>query len=160
MTRERFIREKAVPESYASQATFIEAIKDEMSAFWSPEVEAIVKTYVHELPDGRVEERLQAAHQRQIRESFWDERALPYYGKLSCPVLLVPAATEPQLDEDLPERLESADEFAVAKGHIANQVARTIHRCSVLWMPETVHDIQLQRPQVLAENIASFVARS
>ena len=40
---------------------------------------------------------------------------------------------------------------------MAAQVARTIHRCAVLWMPDTAHDIQLHRPQRLAAAITSFV---
>jgi pimeloyl-ACP methyl ester carboxylesterase len=157
MTLERFIREQAPKEIYASRASFLDAMRREMAAFWSPEVESIVLTYVRELPDGRIEERLRPQHQRLIRESLWEDRALSYYGKVACPVLLVPAAAEPQMGDEPPERLESAEEFAAAKGYMAAQVARTIQRCTVLWMPETAHDIQLQRPQVLANAIASFV---
>lgn len=158
MTRERFIREKTPQEVYGSSATFIQAMQNEMSTFWSPEVEAIIKTHVRELPDGHVEEWLRPENQRQIRESLWEDRAVAYYSKLTCPVLLVPAAAEPQPDDDPPERLENAEEFAAAKGYMAAQVARAIQHCSVLWMPETAHDIQLQRPQVLANNIAKFIA--
>ncbi len=156
MTRERFLRE-ASSEIYPSPEAFIEAIQEDMSAFWSPEVADIVMTYVRELPDGRVQERLQATHQRHIRESLWEDRALSYYGKLTCPVLLVPAAAEPQPDQEPPERLENADEFAAAKGYMAKQVARTIQHCSVLWMADTTHDIQLQRPKTLAGAIGNFI---
>jgi pimeloyl-ACP methyl ester carboxylesterase len=158
MTRERFIREKTPPEVYTSSETFIQAMQREMSAFWSPEVEAIIKTYVRELPDGHVEEWLRPENQRQIRESLWEDRAVTYYSKLTCPVLLVPAAAQPRPGDEPPERLENAEEFAAAKGYMAEQVARAIQHCSVLWMPETAHDIQLQRPQVLANNIAKFIA--
>jgi pimeloyl-ACP methyl ester carboxylesterase len=158
MTRERFIRETAPKEHYASRGAFIAAMHREMGTFWSPEVEAIVHTYIHDLPDGRVEERLSAEHQRHIREALWEDRALSYYSKIVCPVLLVPAAAQPQPGEELPERLENADEFAAAKGHMAEQVARTIQHCSVLWMPTTTHDIQLQRPQALADAIEGFIS--
>lgn len=157
MTRERFLREKAPAEIYASFSTFIQAIRSEMANSWSDEIEEILKTYVRELPDGRVEERLQPEHQLQIRASLWDDRALSYYSKLACPVLLVPAAVQPHPGDEPPERLENADEFAVAKGQMAAQVARMIQRCSVLWMPDTAHDIQLQRPQTLANAITNFI---
>ncbi len=157
MTRERFIREKAAQDIYTSYTVFSAAMREEMSTFWSPTVEAIIKTYVRQLPDGRVEERLQPTHQRQIRESLWEDRALSYYSKLLCPVLLIPAAVRPQMGEELPERLENADEFAAAKGYMAEQVARAIQRCSILWMPDTTHEIQLQRPQVLADAIERFL---
>lgn len=157
MTRERFIREHSSPKMYASRVAYLHTLRREMSTFWSPQIESIMLTSVRDGADGRIEEGLLAENQRRIREALWEDRALTYYGKLTCPVLLVPAADQPQPGEELPERLEDADEFAAAKGHIAAQVARTIARCTVLWMPNTVHDIQLQRPQILADAILSFV---
>jgi len=112
---------------------------------------------VLELPDGKMEELLKTEHQRLIRQSLWEDRALSYYGKVACPVLLVPAAAQPKPGGHLPEKLENADEFAAAKGYMAAQVARTIRSCTVLWMPDTAHDVQLHRPQRLAAAIASFI---
>lgn len=157
MTRERFIREKAPQESYPSFENFVQVIREEMSPFWSPRVESIIRSYVRELPDGRVEERLRPGFQRHIRESLWEDRALPYYSKLTCPVLLIPAAAKPLPGDEPPERLECADEFAAAKGYMVEQVARAIQQCAIQWMPDTAHDMQLQRPQVLATTIANFV---
>lgn len=158
MTRERFIRETDTKPLYASKSAFVEAMRQEMHSFWSPEVETILLKTVRELPDGRLEECLHPDNQRRIRESLWDDRALSYYSKLQCPVLLIPAAGEPQPDKEFPERLEHTDEFAEAKGYMAAQVADVIARCSVLWMPDTSHEIQLQRPAVLAQAIARFMS--
>lgn len=160
MTRERFIREKSPQEFYASREVYLQALHNEMESFWSPEIEAIVLTYIRNSPDGRVEERLRSEYQRKIREALWEDRALSYYGKLACPVLLVPAAAQPQPDGEPPERLESAEEFAAAKGYMVQQVARAIQRCAVLWMPDTSHEIQLQRPKVLASAIINFLQES
>jgi pimeloyl-ACP methyl ester carboxylesterase len=157
MTRERFIHEKSPETSYASMNSYLDSWRTEMSTFWTPDLEAIVLTYIRELPDGSVEDRLLPEHQVKIRASLWEDRALSYYGKLACPVLLVPAADKPHPGEDLPEHLEDADEFAAAKAQMAAQVSRAIQRCTVLWMPATSHDIQLQRPQTLAQSILNFL---
>jgi pimeloyl-ACP methyl ester carboxylesterase len=157
MTRERFIHERDSAESYPSRERYLNTLHWEMSSFWSPEVEQIVLSYMYETPDGSMTERLSGEHQCQIRASLWDDRALSYYGKVTCPVLLIPAADKPQPDDEPPERLEDADEFAAAKGQMALQVARAIQRCSVLWMPGSSHNIQLQCPQVLAEAIVKFL---
>ncbi len=157
MTRERFLRQTAPPEMFLSSSTFLNAMRLEMVDFWSPEVAAILLTTVRELPNGKIEELLQPDHQRQIRQSLWEDRALSYYGKVACPVLLVPAAAQPHPGGHLPEKLENAGEFAAAKGFMAAQVARTIRGCTVLWMPDTAHDIQLHRPQRLAAAIATFI---
>ncbi|MHB8597511.1 MAG: alpha/beta fold hydrolase [Ktedonobacteraceae bacterium] len=157
MTRERFVRETVPQEMYSSRATFLEAMQQEMANFWSPEVEEIALATVQEQPDGTLKALLQPENQRLIRTSLWEDRALAYYGKITCPVLLVPAAAQPQPGGLPPEKLERQEEFAIAKGYMAAQVARMIHHCTVLWMPDTAHDIQLQRPRHLAAAIASFV---
>lgn len=158
MTRERFLRGRSNQERSLSWDDFVREMRQEMDDFWTPEIEAIVHTYVRESLDGSVEERLGPEQQRQIRASLWDDRALDYYGKLTCPVLLIPAAAQPRRGEEPPERLESANEFAAAKGYMASQVARVISRCSVLWMPHTAHDIQLHRPDILSQAIIDFMA--
>ncbi len=157
MTRERFVRDAAPQEMFTSRTTFLEAMQQEMADFWSPEVENIVLATVQEQPDGTLKALLKLENQRLIRTALWEDRALAYYGKITCPVLLVPAAAQPQLGGQPPEKLERQEEFAIAKGYMAAQVARMIHHCSVLWMPNTAHDIQLQRPRHLAAAIASFV---
>lgn len=157
MTRERFVEEQVPQDFYVSRANFIEMMREEMADFWSPDVERIINTYVHDLPDGGVAECLRSEYQRQLRAALWEDRALSYYSKLTCPVLLIPAAAQPQPDGELPENLENADEFAAAKGYMAQQVARMIPQCSVLWMPDTSHEIQLQHPARLANAITNFV---
>jgi pimeloyl-ACP methyl ester carboxylesterase len=157
MTRERFVRDAAPLEMFTSRATFLEAMQQEMADFWSPQVEDIVLATVQEQSDGTLKALLQPENQRLIRIALWEDRALAYYGKITCPVLLVPAAAQPQPGGQPPEKLEQQQDFAIAKGYMAAQVARMIHHCTVLWMPDTAHDIQLQRPRHLAAAIASFV---
>ncbi len=158
MTRDRFIREVDAAHLYTSRTTFIDAMRQEMLPFWSSEVESILLKTVQEFPDGRLKECLHPDNQRSIRESLWDDRTLSYYSKLTCPVLLIPAAGVPQPDKEFPERLEHTHEFAAMKGYMAAQVAEIIQQCSVLWMPDTAHDIQLQQPRILAQAIARFIA--
>src|SRR5579875_27098 len=157
MTRERFIRQSLPREFFSSRSTFLSAMQREMAAFWSPAVEAILLAHIREQADGTVEERLRPADRQRIREVLWADPALSYYSKVSCPVLLVQTTAEPQADSEPPEQLEWAEDFSLAKGYMALQVARAIRRCSILWMPETAHDIQLHRPRPLAEAIVKFI---
>src|SRR5947209_580775 len=114
MTRERFLRQTVPAEMYASRTTFLNVMRQEMADFWSPEIESILLAAVRELPAGSIEDRLKPDHQRQIRQSLWEDHALSYYGKVACPVLLVPAAAPPMPGGLPPEKLENAGEFAVA----------------------------------------------
>ena len=157
MTRERFVRISTPSEIYASREAFLHAMQQEMADFWSPEVEQIVLATVQEQPDGTIQPFLPPESQRLIRAALWEDRALSYYSKIVCPVLLVPAAAPPQPGGQPPEKLEQPEEFAIAKGYMAAQIARMIRHCTVLWMPDTAHDIQLHRPHRLAAAIASFL---
>src|SRR5205823_2008837 len=94
-------------EIYVSRAAYLGAMQLEMADFWSLAVESILLTSVRELPTGKIEERLKPEHQRLIRQALWEDRALSYYSKVSCPVLLVPAAAQPQSGGYLPEKLEN-----------------------------------------------------
>jgi 2-succinyl-6-hydroxy-2,4-cyclohexadiene-1-carboxylate synthase len=158
MTRTRFIHEREMsPDMFTSRVSYLNTLRREMSSFWSPEMESIFLAQVRELPDGTLEERLRSEYQQKIRESLWEDRALSYYSKLTCPVLLVPAAAKPQPHDEIPESLMHADDFAAAKGQIAAQASRVIQRCSVAWMPNTTHHIQLHRPRTLSKAIAEFL---
>jgi len=157
MTRERFVRSTSSPAIYTSQTTYLTALQHEMADFWSHDVASILLNCVQELPDGTLRERLQPPHQQLIRQGLWEDRALSYYSKVTCPVLLIPAAVQPTPQGHPPDRLEHPSEFAAAKGYMAEQVARTMRRCTILWMPDAAHDIQLHRPQHLAIAIANFV---
>ncbi|HTI15680.1 MAG TPA: alpha/beta hydrolase [Dictyobacter sp.] len=160
MTRERFLQERILLDRYESRDAYLDVYREDLQDVWSSEIENIVCSYMCEMPDGQMVGRLRPACQVQIRESFWNDRALSYYSKLTCPVLLIPAAVKPEPGVEPPERLEQADDFAALKGQMAAQVARMIQRCSVLWMPQTSHDIQLQRPELLAHAILDFLQTS
>ena len=157
MTRERYVRREIIAPVYSSCETFVETMCREMAAYWSPEVEEIVLSYVRERSDGCVEPRLLPENQRKIREALWDESLVPFYGRVTCPVLLIPAASEPRPGESPPERLEEAPDFAAARGLMALRFARALPHCAIYWMPETAMDLQLHRPQRLANGIARFL---
>ncbi len=158
MTRERYVHQKA-SRAYTlkTREDVITALRQDMAPFWSVEVEPLLLKGIRELPDGTIEESLRPANQVRIRESLWDDRALPYYSKIKCPVLLLLATILPQTWEETLEEVECMEEFVRAKGEMATQVARAMQCCTVIWMPGTTHDIQLHRPQALAEIALSFL---
>src|SRR2546429_4474626 len=106
MTRERFLRHTAPVDMYLSRTAFLDAMRQEMVDFWSPEVEAILLASVRELPDGKMEEILKPEHQRLIRQSLWEDRALSYYGKVAYSRLLASPLAQPQTDSPPPHKLE------------------------------------------------------
>lgn len=122
---------------------------------WRPELEDIVLNIVQLHENGTVGPRLARANHMTILRAMWDEDPDAIYGAVRCPVLYVLA--EP------PGASEVADGFLASKRHgieAARQRLSAAPRVEVEWMPETVHDIPLQRPEALAARIREFLAQT
>jgi len=119
---------------------------------WRPELDDIMLNIVQLHPDGTVGPRLAREHHMAILRSMWDEDADPLYGAIRAPVLSILA--EP------PESGGAPDTFLEAKRSGIVQAQRLLThapRVEVVWMHNTVHDIPLQRPEELADRIATFL---
>ncbi|OGO38228.1 MAG: hypothetical protein A2W35_20435 [Chloroflexi bacterium RBG_16_57_11] len=86
-----------------------------------------------------------------IVRSIWDFKTYDYFSRIRCPTLMIPAyPKEPLSPPDL--AYLQAKERGIARAEVA------IRNLRVEWMPNTIHDIPLQRPDELAELIADFSA--
>jgi pimeloyl-ACP methyl ester carboxylesterase len=110
-------------------------------------VEEVVRSLFHVGPDGRIQRRLRIPNHLRILRMLWEQRPAELLAKVRCPVLVLPA----RQPSDQPERLASK----------ARQVARAKAiqpRVQVRWFEDTIHDIPLQRPDDLADELAAFAA--
>lgn len=120
---------------------------------WRPELDDIVLNIVRLAGDGTVGPRLARENHMRILRAMWDEDPEAIYGAIRCPVLYVLA--EPS------GAAEETDDFLAAKRRGIESARRLLNcapRVEVEWMSETVHDIPLQRPEALAEQIGRFLA--
>ena len=103
--------------------------------------------------EGRIYPNLSLEHHMQILRAMWDFDIYQHYRRLRCPVLMVPAIQ--------PGPLSQQDETYLAskrKGVAAAQ--QIIEDLSIVWMPDTIHDIPLQKPVELGEVVVSFIERN
>jgi pimeloyl-ACP methyl ester carboxylesterase len=101
--------------------------------------------------DERIYPRLAFERHMRIVRSIWDFKTYDYFRRVRCPTLMIPARPkEPHSQPDL-AYLQSK-ERGVARAQNA------IRKLRVEWMPDTIHDIPLQRPDELADLIADFTA--
>lgn len=117
-----------------------------------PEIDAIELNIVELRPDDTVGPRLSRAHHMQILRSLWDEDPDTLYPAIQAPALFVLAQP--------PGATEANDAFLSMKRRGMEMVReRLTHapRAEVTWLPDTVHDIPLQRPEDLATLIATFL---
>ncbi len=119
---------------------------------WQPELEDILLNIVELRSDDTVGPRLARANHMKILRAMWDEDPEAVYSSVRASVLFVLA--------ELPGAGHRATELVAAKRRGVETAYRLLTgapRVETEWMPNTIHDIPLQRPEALADRIARFL---
>jgi pimeloyl-ACP methyl ester carboxylesterase len=87
----------------------------------------------------------------KIVRAMWEQRPTQLFAHVVCPTLIVPA--------EMPPADERAAQWLELKRRSVAAAAAAIPHARVVWAHDSIHDVQLQRPEWLAETIAAF-ARS
>ena len=86
-------------------------------------------------------------HMQCVR-ALWEHKPSQLFRRVQAPVLIVPAWREPRGDR---EAL-----FTNSKVRMVSMAQDLLKDSQVLWMEESIHDVPLERPQLLAEAIVAF----
>lgn len=148
------VREELAPPYYEGtpRETYLGWMRSSIPE-WRPELDDMVLNIVQLHDDGTIGPRLARANHMKILRAMWDEDPDAIYSAIRCPVLYVLA--EPS------GASEETDGFLAAKRNGIEAARRRLvsaPRVEVEWMPDTIHDIPLQRPEALAARIARFLA--
>ena len=96
-------------------------------------------------PRGTVLPHLRRENHMKILRSIWELSVSTRFSRVQCPVLLMPTRQRGEgVDE---ERLRHKEE-GVAQAQRLLPTARTV------WMEDSIHDVQLQRPEAVVQIIA------
>jgi pimeloyl-ACP methyl ester carboxylesterase len=99
--------------------------------------------------DERIYPRLALERHMRIVRSIWDFKTYDYFARVRCPMLMIPARPkEPHSPADRA--------FLLAKERGVAHAQKAVSKLRVVWLPDTIHDIPLQRPGVLSNLIADF----
>ena len=116
---------------------------------WTPELEDIILHIVQLRADDTVAPRLSFENHLQIIDAMWDQPTLNLYARVRCPVTLI-VARQSARDEQQEARLRMQQEnLAYLQSRYPN--------IAVVLMPDTIHDIPLQRPGELAQEIVQHI---
>src|SRR5262249_18758735 len=96
--------------------------------------------------EGRVTRRFRIPNHMQVVRALWEQRPAELLSQLACPVLILPPRQSAEASE-----MNSAKEAARARAMEIQPRAR------VRWVENSVHDVPLQRPEELADELQSFV---
>lgn len=106
------------------------------------------RSLMEEQPDGTVRARLARENHMQILRAMWDVDQTATLKKVVAPMLLMMA--EP------PGEQEDSSSYARAKQLGIRQVERLHPGVKVVRMADTLHDIPLQRPERLVNEVIGF----
>ncbi len=150
-TREQARKELAPPRFAGTpRETFLSYFRSgPLGKQWTPELEDSILHIVQLREDDTVAPRLSFENHLQIIDAMWDQPTLDLYAQVHCPVTLI-VARQPARDEQQEARLRIQQEnLAYLQSRYPN--------IAVVLMPDTIHDIPLQRPAELAQEIMQHI---
>ena len=111
----------------------------------SPEIKDFLQANFDVVEDGTIRPKLTRENHMRIIEAMWGHKPSRSMGLVNCPVLLMPARQDG--DEAVAER-RFGSEQAVEQASRLLPVSRTV------WLEDSVHDVPIQRPELVASVIA------
>ena len=113
-----------------------------------PEFEAILLANFAVLADGTIRAQLSRENHLRIIDALWEHHPPQLYPQVSCPVLVLPARMQ---DDDSVAARTLRRESSVA---VAEQ---TLLHCKTVWLEDSIHDVPVQRPQLVAGLIREHI---
>lgn len=93
--------------------------------------------------------RLRRENHLQIIEAFWDYQPTELYPKITCPVLLMPTRQSGTRTAYSSLNFDKERSIQLAWSLLPNS--------ELVWLEDSIHDVPLQRPQLVAKTIAQFL---
>jgi pimeloyl-ACP methyl ester carboxylesterase len=134
------------------RAEFLERLRGHLTnGVLSQAIEhAIMGNFALDAED-RIAPHLTYENHLKIVRGMWEQRPTRLFAHVACPALIIPA--------ELPPADQSAAEWLDRKRRAVAVAEASIPHARVVWAHDTIHDVQLQRPEWLAGELAAF-ARS
>ncbi|HEU5230830.1 MAG TPA: alpha/beta hydrolase [Ktedonobacteraceae bacterium] len=146
-TRERARKDLAPPRFAGTpREAFMARVRSgPLGEQWTPELEDITLHIVQLRDDDTVAPRLDFENHLQIIDAMWDQPTFDLYRQVQCPVTLIIAEQERQG--------EPWEGFRQARQDGIATIKTLCPQIQIIRMPNTIHDIPLQRPDRLTEEI-------
>jgi len=131
------------------RAAFVERLRGHLTngVFSQAVEEAIMGNFAIDAED-RIAPHLTYENHLQIVHGLWEQRPPQLFAHVTCPTLIIPAELSPAETRAAARLDRKRRAVAVAEA--------TIPHARVVWAHDTIHDVQLQRPEWLASELAAF----
>jgi pimeloyl-ACP methyl ester carboxylesterase len=139
------------PDNYGvTKENLIAQFPDWLGTSWKPSMEPILLSIFEEQVNGTYKPRLGKKQHMEIVRALWEEKPFELYSKIACPTTVLMAI--PSLPhEDYTKKL-----LAYRKEGL-EQASKTIGQVKTVVLEDTIHDIPLQRPELLVKEILALL---
>ncbi len=146
-SREQAIKDLAPPRFAGTpRETFLSYYhRGPLGEQWTPQLEESILNIVQLREDDTVAPRLDFENHLQVIGAMWDQPIFDFYKQVRCPVTLIVAEQQPTN--------ESMKAFMDMRKQGIARIQELRPDIRVVRMQDTIHDIPLQRPEELAEEI-------
>ena len=110
--------------------------------------EEIILANFATLEDDSLRAKLSRESHLSIIRALWEHHPPQLYEKVPCPVLMMPAR---QLANP------AAAERAVSRAESVATAERLLPRSKTVWMEDSIHDVPVQRPKLVAKTIREHI---
>lgn len=115
----------------------------------TPQIEEIRSSMFEVLEDDTVRPRFRRESHMAVIDAIWDHKPSELYARVECPVLIMPTRRD---DPQNPEEWRKSMEDGIA------MASRLLPTSETVWLKDSVHDVPLQRPELVAQVIEEHVA--
>ncbi len=151
MTLERAKEELAPPDFTGVTLEQMRGRASKFGPWFTPEIRNITLENFEVLEDSTIRARLSRANHMRIIEALWEHRPSELFPRVQCPVLMLPAR---QKDNPSPMARRFRREESNARA------TALLPRSKTVWLEDSVHDVPLQRPALVAGVIGEHLAGS
>ena len=150
-TREQAIKDLAPPHFAGTpRDTFLSYFcSGPLGKQWSSQLEDSILHIVRLREDNTVAPNLDFENHLQIIGAMWDQPLFELYQRVHCPIKLIVAEQEPEN--------EGQEAFLRMKRQGITRIQALCPGIDIVWVPNTIHDIPLQRPAQLVQEIISII---
>ena len=115
----------------------------------TPQHMEILRSNFRQEGGNTITSRLSRANHIRIIEALWDHTPPELFPRVGCPVLLMPARQK--TNESVADRRWRREESI-------EEATRLLPKSKTVWLEDSVHDVPIQRPELVAGVIAEHIA--
>jgi len=130
-------------------AVFRDRAKGFLGQLYSDEVLEAVLGNFEIRADETIAPHLAFENHMKIVRAMWQQDAPAIYSQVKCPALFLPCVPSEPHDE-------MASQFLGWKRESARAVERLMPQAVIDWLTDSIHDVPLQKPALVAEKIGAF----